>query len=242
MPPVRFSGGSGIGLPDLRSVSAKLAAGLVAGSVLQALTRTSYLMLVPDHVVSLPVPMVWQLVTYAFIAVDPLSVIFGALVMVSVGGPLEAAWGSRRLLQFALGVTALSGAITVLVFIPFEGARNAAFPGAWVMGTAMWVAFGLYVGRGQTGFWGIPCTGHTLALIGAGFVVLNALMTGVLRMLPELLALALTLAYMRGASPRRLWLRAQSWRLQRKASARSRRLRVIDSERNMPRDSDRYLH
>jgi len=223
-------------------VGAKLAVGLVAGSVLQALTRTSLLMLVPDHVISLPVPMVWQLVTYAFIATDPLSVIFGALVMVSVGGPLEAAWGARRLLWFALGVTALSGALTVALFFPFDAVRSEPFPGAWVMGSAMWVAFGLYVGRGQTGFWGVPCTGHSLALIGAGFVVLNALMTGVLPMVPQLLALVLTLAYMRGANPRLLWGRLQSWRLQRKASARNRHLRVIGSERNMPRDSDRYLH
>lgn len=229
-------------MPDLRSVGAKLAVALVAGSVLHALTRTPFLLLVPGMVIDLPVPMVWQLVTYGFIATDPLGVIFGALIMVSVGGALEAAWGSRRLLWFALGVTSLSGLLTVALFAPFEALRNNAFPGAWVMGSAMWVAFGLYVGRGQTNFWGMPVTGNTLAMIGAGFVVLNALMIGVLPMVPQLIALVLTLAYMRGANPRLLWLKVQSWRLQRKASSRSRHLRVVSPERNTPRDSDRYLH
>ena len=227
-------------MPDFRSVGSKLAAALVVGSVVQALTRTDYLVLVPKAVLSLPVPRLWQLLTYGFIALDPLSVIFGAIVMVSIGGALESAWGQRRLLSFALGVTALSGAVTCLLFAPLD--ERVMFPGAWVMGSAMWVAFGLYVGRGQTNFWGMPVTGNMLAVIGAGFVVLNALMTSVLQMVPQLVAIVLTLAYMRGADPRLLWLRVQSWRLQRQMKTRSRHLKVISPERNTPRDSDRYLH
>ncbi|HZN94678.1 MAG TPA: DUF1751 domain-containing protein, partial [Myxococcales bacterium] len=129
---------------------------------------------------------------------------------------------------------------TCLLFAPLD--ERVMFPGAWVMGSAMWVAFGLYVGRGQTNFWGLPVTGNQLAAIGAGFVVLNALMSSVLQMVPQLVAIVLTLAYMRGASPRLLWLRVQSWRLQRQAKTRSRHLKVISPERNTPRDSDRYLH
>jgi len=229
-------------MPDLRSVGAKLAAGLVVGSVVQALTKTTWLLLVPGGVVSLPVPHVWQLLTYGFIALDPLGVIFGAIVMVSIGGALESAWGPRRLLTFALGMTALSGALTCLLFWPSAIARETMFPGAWVMGSAMWVAFGMYLGRGQTNFWGMPVTGNQLAAIGAGFVVLNALMSSVLQMVPQLIAVGLTFAYMRGASPRLLWLRMQSWRLQKQTKTRSRHLKVISPERNTPRDSDRYLH
>ncbi len=229
-------------MPDLRSVGSKLAVGLVLGSVLQALTKTNLLVLIPGDVLSLPVPHLWQLITYGFIALDPLSVIFGAIVLVSIGGALESAWGQKRLLSFALGVTVLSGAITCLLFAFTEVRREVAFPGAWVMGSAMWVAFGLYVGRGQTNFWGLPVTGNQLAAIGAGFVVLNALMSSVLQMVPQLVACLLALAYMRGASPRLLWLRMQSWRLQRQTKTRGRHLKVISPERNTPRDSDRYLH
>jgi membrane associated rhomboid family serine protease len=229
-------------MPDLRSVGAKLAVALVVGSVIQALTKTDYLVLVPGEVLSLPIPRVWQLLTYGFIALDPLSVIFGAIVMVSIGGALEAFWGARRLLTFALGVTVLSGVITCVIFMPIQSQREAYFPGAWVMGSAMWVAFGLHMGRGQTNFWGMPVTGNQLAAIGAGFVVLNALMSSVLQMVPQLVAITLTFAYMRGANPRLWWLKMQSWRLGRQVKARSRHLKVISPQRNTPRDSDRYLH
>jgi membrane associated rhomboid family serine protease len=230
-------------MPDFRSAGTKLAVALVLASVAYGVTRAPFLLLVPGEVFSLPVPMVWELLTYGFIATEPMTVIFGALVLVSVGGALEAAWGSRRLLRFALGMTAVVGAVVAAAFAPLEVTRGAGFEGAWVMGISLWVAFGLYVGRGQTNFWGIPCTGHQLAMIGAAFPILTALMKhAILPMAPQLLAIVLTWAYMRGANPRLLWLRVQSWWLQRQAKTRSRHLRVISPERNTPRDSDRYLH
>jgi membrane associated rhomboid family serine protease len=229
-------------MPDLRSVSAKLAVGLVVGSVANSLAGHP-LDLVPGLVIDLPVPQVWRLLTYAFVANDPFSVIFGAMLMVSVGSVLEAAWGPRRLLTFSLGVTVLAGAITTGVFRALlPDYRFATFEGAWVMGSAMWVAYGLYVGRGQTNFWGIPVTGNMLAMIGAGFVILSALMGSMLGVLPQLLALMMTWAYMRGANPRLLWLRWQNKRLQQRQRRRSSHLKVLTPDRNTPRDSDHFLH
>jgi hypothetical protein len=52
------------------------------------------------------------------------------------------------------------------------------------------------------------------------------------------LALLFIFAYMRGASPRRLWLQLHHWRLQRQLRGRARNLRVISSER----PDDRFLN
>jgi hypothetical protein len=108
------------------------------------------------------------------------------------------------------------------------------------MCTIAWVSYGLSLGRGQTNFWGIPITGNVFAAIGAGFVVLNALTSSWGAQIPELFGLGISFLYMRGGSPRHLWLRLQHWRLQRQLRGRSRHLRVISHER--PDSSDKYLN
>jgi membrane associated rhomboid family serine protease len=236
MRPMRSFGGGGGGFPGLESMSAKLALGLVAGSVLYLATRDAMgglLLLMPDLVQRL---FIWQPFTYIFVEADALGIIFGAIITWSIGGWLEGVWGPRRLLMVAVGGTALAGIITVLVDLVIPVAS--AFTGGTVMASLLWVSYGLTIGRGQTNFWGIPLSGNMLAAIGAGFVLLRTLQVGWAAQLPDLLGLAIAFGYVRGASPRRLWLHLQHWRLQRQLRNRSRNLRVISSER----PDDRYLN
>jgi membrane associated rhomboid family serine protease len=237
----RFGGGFGGGIPGLEAISAKLAIGLVAGSVLFLLTRNTggvLLLLTPGKLGSF----LWQPLTYAFIETSPLGIIFGAIIIWSIGGWLEGVWGSKRMLLVALGCTALAGLLTSVVAFVVPVAP--AYAGGTVVATILWVAYGLVIGRGQTNFWGIPLSGNAFAGIGAGFVVLKVLTSGdnvfegVLYQLPEVLGLLFVFVYMRGASPRRLWLHLQHWRLQRQVRARSRNLRVVSSDR----PNDRYLN
>jgi hypothetical protein len=107
------------------------------------------------------------------------------------------------------------------------------------MTTVLWVAYGLAIGRGQTNFWGFPLSGNALAGIGAGFVILQVLTAGWRSQLPDLFGLVLIYAYVKGASPRRLWLQFQHWRIQRQLRERSKRLRVVRPDRP---DQDRYLN
>jgi hypothetical protein len=237
----RFGGGFGGGIPGLESMSAKLAIGLVAGSVLFLLTRNTggvLLLLTPGKLGSF----LWQPLTYAFIESSPIGIIFGAIIIWSIGGWLEGVWGSRRMLLVALGCTALAGLLTSAAALAIPVAP--VYAGGSVMATILWVAYGLVIGRGQTNFWGIPLSGHAFAGIGAGFVALRILTTGdnvfegLLYQLPEVLALLFVFIYMRGVSPRRLWLQLQHWRLQRQLRGRARNLRVISSER----PNDRFLN
>jgi membrane associated rhomboid family serine protease len=178
----------------------------------------------------------WQPLTYAFIETSAMGVIFGTLILYSIGGGLETSWGPKRVLTLALGGAVLAGVLTAVLGLFVR--LPAGYPGGFVMGTILWVAYGLYLGRGQTNFWGLPVTGNTFAAIGAGFVVLNALFSGWVTQLPELFGLCISFAYARGGSPRTLWLRIQHWRLQRQLKGRSRHLRVISHER----PDDRYLN
>jgi hypothetical protein len=111
-----------------------------------------------------------------------------------------------------------------------------------VLGTALWVAYGLSYGQAQVNFWGLPVTGNVFALIGAGFVLLNGAYGGWAMVIPDLVCIGLTVAYVKGASPRLLWLRFTSWRLQRQLKGRSGHLRVVTKDRNIGGGSDNYLH
>ena len=226
----------------MESMSAKLAIGLVAGSVLFLLTKSTggvLLLLTPGNLGSF----LWQPLTYSFIETSPLGIMFGAIIIWSIGGWLEGVWGPKRMLLVALGCTALAGLLTAGAAA--LGVRVAAvYAGGTVMASVLWVAYGLTIGRGQTNFWGIPLSGNAFAGIGAGFVLLSVLTSGdnvfegILYQLPEVLGLLFVFVYMKGASPRRLWLQIQHWRLQRQVRARARNLRVVSSER----PNDRFLN
>ena len=172
-----------------------------------------------------------------------MGVIFGALILWSIGGGLEQTWGAKKMVSFAVGTTVLAGVLTVALAIPFDGVRSI-YGGGTVMTTALWVAFGLSWGNRQTGFWGMPVTGNVLALIGVGFVVLQAAFARSLWVVvPEALAILMTVAVVKLNFPGGSIERFNSWRLRRQLDKRRNHLNVVSGDkRNMPSDSDRFLH
>jgi membrane associated rhomboid family serine protease len=237
-----FGGRGGGGLPGLETTASKLAVALVAGSILFHLTKGgqgALLLLLPD--LTLPRLFLWQPFTYAFVESSPFGIIFGAIITWSIGGYLESIWGGRRLLMVAVGISVLAGFLTALLGMLVPGSTMQAYTGGNVLTSVLWVAYGLSIGRGETNFWGIPLSGNALAGIGAGFVVLMAVINGWQTQVPDLLALGMVFAYVRGASPRRLMLHFQHWRLQRQLKDRSKHLRVVPKNQNRP-DRDQYLN
>jgi membrane associated rhomboid family serine protease len=233
----------GSNLPTIRSAAVRLALALVAGSLVYALFHKSYggaLLLAPADVVGRL--WLWQPLTYAFVETSPISVVFGALVLWQAGGALEQSWGSRRLVTFAIGTTVLAGFLTVALSFLIGALELVNYGGGWVMSLAVWVAFGLSLGKVGTNFWGIPVSGNVLALIGAGFLFFEGAFYGWLLVVPAALAVLLTAGYVRVGGPGMWWLRLQSWRLQRRLRGRSKHLKVVAPDRNTPGSSDRYLH
>jgi membrane associated rhomboid family serine protease len=230
-------------MPEVRSAAAALSIAVIVASVLVAIVKPlgPFVLLVPDLVHGSF--FFWQLLSYAFVEVSPLGVIFGALILWSIGGAVEAMWGRRRFLLFTFGVTALAGAATVLLSLVLPRLVAGAYPGGSVMTGSLWVAYGLQLGSARTNFWGFPLTGNVLALIGAGFVFLNGAFGGLALIIPSAFALLFTFLSMRGAQPGQLWLRFRSWQLERDLKKRAAKLRSIDGgRRNIGGDSDKYLH
>ena len=228
-------------LPGLRGAAAWLAVLLVVGSVLFALTRDGLgglLRLIPGAVLR---GFVWQPLSYGFVESSPMGVIFGALILWQLGGALEQSWGTRRMALFAVGTTVLAGVVTVLLSLVVPELRGIPFSGGFVMGSALWVAYGLSFGRQQISFWGLPVSGNVFALIGVGFEFLNGAFSSFLLVSPEAVALLLTWAYRKVGGPSDWLLRFQSWRLQRQLRSRSKHLSLVSPDRNTPRDSDRFI-
>jgi membrane associated rhomboid family serine protease len=172
-----------------------------------------------------------------------MEILFDALILWSIGASLEASWGRSRLLWFAGTVPVVAGLVTLLASIGISSLRQQTlFGGASIVATSMWVAYGLSFGRQQTNFWGMPVTGNVFAGIGVLFVLLATIFYPWQMAVPEWIGLGLTFYYVKVGSPRWLWVRFQSWRLQRDLKSRSKHLKVLSNERNMPSDSDRYLH
>lgn len=229
-------------MPTIRSAAAAMAIAMIVTSVLVAVIRPlqAIVPLVPELVVR---GFVWQLLSYALVEVSPMGVIFGAIILWSLGGYVEQSWGRRRFLWFSLAIVVLSGIATVLLSWLVPALVRQAYPGAMVLTGSLWVAYGLQIGRGQTNFWGLALTGNVLALIGVGFVFLNAAFAGLSTVIPEAFGLLFTFLYMRGARPSALWLRFRSWQLDRDLKKRSAHLKGIDGgRRNVGGDSDKYLH
>lgn len=230
-------------MPPITSTGAKLALAIVAGSVLTALLKAfvaPWLMLVPGMVFERYA--FWQPLSYIFVAASPMGVIFGALIVWSVGSSLEHVLGTKRLLWFSLAVPALAAVGTLAIAIPFTRLSAAAYSGAEVLTSAYWVGWGLYCGQRQTNFWGLPLSGNMFALVGVGFVFLNGAFGSWASVIPEALALAFTAIYFKVGSPAALITRFNSWRLQRELKQRSARLKVVSGDRNTSSGSDRYLH
>jgi len=231
-------------VPPIRGAGAQLAIAFLIVSVVTALggkALVPYVALVPALVVEKY--FVWQPLTYGFIETSPTGVIFGALILWSIGGSLEGYWGRRRFFTFAIATPTAAG-LLLLALSPFLPAvQEVAFAGGTAMTSSLWVAYGLRIGRGQTNFWGLPVTGTVLALIGVGFVFLDGAFNGFLRELPAVFALALTFAYVQLRFPTAVIERIGSWRLKRQLSRRTGQLRVVsDGQRNTSGDSDKYLH
>lgn len=228
-------------LPGLQGAAAWLAVALVVGSVVFALTHEGVgglLVLVPGAVLR---GYLWQPLTYGFVESSAMGVIFGALIVWQLGGALEQTWGSRRMALFAVGTTVLAGIGTVLLALAVPALRSIPFPGGFVMGSALWVAYGLSFGGRQTNFWGLPVSGNLFALIGVGFVFLNGAFSSFLLVVPAAVALLLTWAYLRLGGPSDWLLRLQDWRLKRQLRSRSKHLTLVSPDRNTPRDSDRFI-
>lgn len=223
----------------------QISVAMIALSILNGLLGSAILLLIPY--LTLYNFELWRPFTALLIATNPLEIIFGALIIYSIGGALEQSWGKRRFLRVALGIPFLGELAATATCAVFPISSQVAYHGVSIIISTIWIAYGLRSAfSGQLlNFWGTPLRGETFALIGLGFVVLNAVFAGVVVVLPDLFAAAFTYIYMyrRGGINlaelrRRVELAYYNWKLKR--LKRKSGLRVVKGSRDEDDPNTRY--
>lgn len=180
----------------------------------------------------------WQLVTHAFlVATEAWTLIFTVVICLQAGSFLETQWGARRIWIFVVLVHAISGVVTVL--LGFATARVAAGFYLGSTATILWVAEGVVLGPRQVNFFFFPITGYALAVIGAASPLVTAWARGWTAVVNQLLAIAVTVAWVKGYTPARLLLWFRSRSLERELKRRGSHLSVVQGQK---RDRDQYLN
>lgn len=189
----------------------------------------------------------WRPFSSLLVAVSPPEIIFGTLIIYSIGGMLERRWTTKRFLTVSFGLPLIAQAmVLILTIITPSTFAGVLYPGARQVITTLWITFGLsaHFSHEKLNFWGTPITGKTFALIGLGFVVLSAVFGGMILVLPELLTAALCYSYMYRNRVHRLKsqlkLRYYDWKLQKLKGRRN--LRVIKGARSDDDEPGPQIH
>lgn len=223
----------------------QIAVAMIALSVINALIGSTALLLIPYATVNNFE--LWRPFTALLIAVNPVEIILGGLIIYSIGGALEQSWGKRRFLMVSLGIPLLGELAAVIACTVLPVTPQIAYHGASIIISTIWIAYGLRAAfSGQLlNFWGSPLKGETFALIGLGFVVLNGVFAGIMVVLPDLFAAAFTYLYMyrRGTLNlaeirRRIELAYYNWKLKRLKKKSG--LRVVKGSREDDDSKPRY--
>jgi membrane associated rhomboid family serine protease len=223
-----------------RSTGGQMALLLVVSSVLVAAARVvgEQLLLQPADVIQQF--KLWQLVTPTFIVPpSPLSLIFGVIILLQSGTWFDERWGRQRTWIFVVGVNVIANALTVAVGFLSTNVFLMAFAGGYTTIEALWVAQGLLIGPGRISWFGFPITGYAFAVIGAAFTLLAGITGSWAAVVPQLLGLVVTIAWVQGYTPSQLWLRFRSNQLERDLKRRSSHLSVIQGQK---KDRDSYLN
>jgi membrane associated rhomboid family serine protease len=188
---------------------------------------------------------IWRPFTALLCARNPLELVFGGLIIYSLGHPLERWYGPRKFFGITLGIPLASFFLVACSALVLPNLLRAyAYTGFGAVISTIWIVFGLRsaLSGQQLNFWGIPISGQNFAALGVGFIVLQMLFVpGVLPLLPDMLAATLSYLYMmRGApslQPFRFFESAYyNWKLKRLKAKRG--IHIVNG--NRPKGKDDY--
>lgn len=173
---------------------------------------------------------VWRLATWAFFefSMAPLGLVFACACLLSFGGALCYRWGARRLLAVYLGLTVLSGLGTCLVGLVWPSVNSQAYAESWATIVALIIGWAIAYPHSQMMFnFLLPASGRQIIYLNIGITALSGLFYGLASVVPNFMAIALIMVYMRDPGLQRLWLRAWLGILERFPGRRSSRLRPV---------------
>jgi hypothetical protein len=233
-----------LGWLTIRGGAGVMAVLVVVGTLAMGFARdftVSHLTLTPNAV--LRQLELWQVLTWLFVPLpSPLSVIFGIVMLIVLGGAIEENRGTLGLWRMVLGIGVTTAALFVLLSLVVPRLESATFTGLEVVTLILWVGYGLWFKHRIIRFWSLPVTGYTFAAIGLAFSFLSGLFGSWERVVPDLIAAGLTWLVVVQRFPADTWTRLRSWQLNRELKKRSAHLKSLDGGRSGPRGSDKYLH
>jgi membrane associated rhomboid family serine protease len=181
----------------------------------------------------------WRLATWIFFdpGLTPLGLLVWAMVLLMFGRDLCDAWGWRLFTRVYLGIGVVAGVVTCLIAQAWPAVMGADYMDSWPVVNALVVAWALTFPTRQILFnFMIPISGKALAWITVGITVFFALLYGIDRFVPHLVALAAIFAYMRGTPLlRRRWLGLRLRGLQGAPRRRPAHIRPVDEPDEKPR-------
>jgi membrane associated rhomboid family serine protease len=239
---------SGFGVPPLTRGVKWLGGVTLAVSIAAAVfgeagqTLAALLVFVPVGLVHLRL---WTPLTYTFLNLDPISLLFALLGLWLLGASLEQRWGTRRFVTFYFLTSAAGALATALVALVAPSVRGFPYFGNWSAMEGLIAAFAVLLPDAQIFLYFVPVQAKWMLPISAGITVLFMLMTGWQPYLPQIFGLGAGVLFAGGVSPGNIFLRAKVWWIDRRL--RRNRLRVIrgaddDDLRSGSRGSDKYLH
>jgi membrane associated rhomboid family serine protease len=243
-----FSGFGG-GLPSVPRATRAMLVVFVVASVLDAIVArwmhgpelALFTALIPGAVAQ---GEVWRLVTYPWLAGDPLALVFGVMLLLFFAGSLERRWGRRSFLIRTFVLAAVPAVLTTVLGLGLPAVRAAPYVGLSALGLCWLTAFASDLRSARVALFPLPfvLTGDQLLWFEGAMLLLWMLFSGSpVPYLNDALAFGLALAWFRfGAFEglRRRWLRLRRGRVESRLErlARERRLRIVRD------DDDRFLH
>ncbi len=178
----------------------------------------------------------WRVVSYPFFESDPLSLVFGGLMLFWFGRDLSYAWGARRFLLTFLAFTAAAGVVTCLVARVWPVVWVHPYLGIWPVVDALVVAWAMiFPDRQILLYFALPVSGNTLLYLTIGGTLLYAVFGGLAAFVPHLAAEGMMLILARGYSLRGFWQTMRIRSQERRARRRAKHLKVVGKESEPPR-------
>lgn len=181
----------------------------------------------------------WRLVTWVFLELDPLSLVFGCLGLFWFGSDLARAWGPLRFTLTYLILAATGAGVTTALSFVWASLGPRAYLGLWPVVTALLLAWAsLFPNRQILVYFVLPMRGQNLIIATVGGTVLFALLGGLWPFVPHFAAQAAILFYMRGLPFGEWWLRARYAMAERRFRRRAHKFKVVGGKDEPPR----WLH
>jgi membrane associated rhomboid family serine protease len=182
----------------------------------------------------------WRLVTWTFLELSPIGLIFACLLLAWLGRDLSSAWGHWRFVGVYLGFAAAVALATCLVALAWPAVRALSYATAWAMCDAILIAWAIHFPSRQILlYFVLPIGGRNLVILTIAGTALFALFSHPVYYIPHFVAIAFMLVFARYPALDLLWMRLRLLLLRRSSSRRSATLRVV---RDDPKSPPRWYH